>query len=351
MLTLARGTLHHDLAYLHDKYGPVVRTTPDSLSFSSGDAWKEIYGHRQAKPNMQKDQRFYAQPLGYPDSIIQANDVEHKRQRKSIAHAFSAKALEEQQGIIGRYIDAFIDGLKTKAQKGEEVDIVAWFNWTTFDIIGDLTFGQNFACLEKQEFHPWIKNIFANIKVVAFGHVCKEYAWLEKLLMVFIPRSMMEKQKEHFDFTQQRVEERLELETSRKDFMTYISRGKGGEKAQDGVTEGEIIVNSAVLVIGGSETTATLLSGIIYYLLQDEECLKKLTKEIREKFDKDEDINFQSVEGLEYLTACLQEGLRCYPPVPIGLPRIVPEGGDEIAGQYVPGGVRKCPPVGLIAGY
>ena len=351
MLALVRGTFHHNLAHLHDRYGPAVRYTPNSLSFTTGDAWKDIYSHRQGKANMPKDRKFYAQPPGYVDSIMQANDIEHGRQRRSIAHAFSAKALEEQQVIIRDYIDAFISRLKKKAQTGEEVDMVAWFNWTTFDIIGDLTFGQSFGCLRDQDFHPWIKNIFANIKVAAFGHACKEYPWLEKVLMWFIPPSLMEKRKKHYDFARQRVDERLAVETSRKDFMAYILRGKGGEKTQDGVTEEEIMVNSAILVLAGSETTATLLSGVTYYLLQNKECLKKLTKEIRDTFQKEEDINFKRVEGLTYLNACLREGMRCYPPVPVGLPRIVARGGDEVAGQYIAGGVRRRLPAGESALY
>ena len=43
---------------------------------------------------------------------------------------------------------------------------------------------------------------------------------------------------------------------------------------------------------------------------------------------------------MPYLNACINEGLRMYPPVPTGLPRTVPEGGAAICASWVPQGVR-----------
>jgi cytochrome P450 len=64
--------------------------------------------------------------------------------------------------------------------------------------------------------------------------------------------------------------------------------------------------------------------------------MKKLTSEIRGAFKSEDEIDFVSVSTLPYLLACLDEALRIYPPVPIGLPRVVPKGGASIAGNYVP---------------
>lgn len=99
--------------------------------------------------------------------------------------------------------------------------------------------------------------------------------------------------------------------------------------------------NADTLIIAGSETTATLLSGATYLLLRNPDALRKLTDEVRSTFKSDDEITFASVNSLTYMLACLNEALRCYPPVPGGLPRIVPKGsgGVTIAGQFVPEGV------------
>ena len=91
-----------------------------------------------------------------------------------------------------------------------------------------------------------------------------------------------------------------------------------------------------ILIIGGSETTATLLSGATYYLLSNPAKLAQLTEEVRSTFNSEEEITINSVSRLNYMLACLNEALRMYPPVPIGLPRIVPTGGARIAGHYIP---------------
>ncbi len=72
--------------------------------------------------------------------------------------------------------------------------------------------------------------------------------------------------------------------------------------------------------------------------------MKKLTTEIRGAFRSEVEIDFASVSTLTYLLACLDEALRMYPPVPIGLPRVVPKGGATIAGNYVPENVSATEP-------
>lgn len=100
-----------------------------------------------------------------------------------------------------------------------------------------------------------------------------------------------------------------------------------------------MISNAEILIIGGSETTATLLSGVTFLLLTHPDCLKKATEEVRASFASEQGITLGSVSGLAYMLACLNEALRMYPPIANGLPRKTPDGGAEIIGSFVPGGV------------
>lgn len=90
------------------------------------------------------------------------------------------------------------------------------------------------------------------------------------------------------------------------------------------------------MIIGGSETTATLLSGITFLLLSNPESYNKLTKEVRSTFQSADEINTVSASHLTYMMACLDEALRMYPPVANGLPRVVPEGGATIMDTFIP---------------
>ena len=53
-LALMQGEQHIYYRSLHDKYGPVVRVSPNELSFISVDAREEIYGHRVGCKQMPK---------------------------------------------------------------------------------------------------------------------------------------------------------------------------------------------------------------------------------------------------------------------------------------------------------
>jgi cytochrome P450 len=91
--------------------------------------------------------------------------------------------------------------------------------------------------------------------------------------------------------------------------------------------------------MAGSETTISLLSGLTNQLLRNRRCYDKLVAEIRSSFKDVSEISAQKLSELPYLTVCLEEGLRIFPPVPIGLLRTVPEEGSTIDGHWVPGGV------------
>lgn len=99
---------------------------------------------------------------------------------------------------------------------------------------------------------------------------------------------------------------------------------------------GKLQANAGILIIGGSETTATLLSGVTFLLLTNPNALKKLTEEVRSAFKSEDEIDFVSVSNLTYMLACLDEALRMYPPVPTGLPRVVPKGGAVVCGNHIP---------------
>ena len=89
-----------------------------------------------------------------------------------------------------------------------------------------------------------------------------------------------------------------------------------------------------VYSVAGSETTANELSGLTARLVRDPRTYKKLTDEIRTQITKEEDLDNEHLGKLTYLNACLSEGLRIHPPLPTGLLRVVPKGGDYIDGHW-----------------
>jgi len=104
------------------------------------------------------------------------------------------------------------------------------------------------------------------------------------------------------------------------------------------MTVDEMTSNASNLIFAGSETTATLLSGVIYNLCRNPDAMAEITKEIRGAYASDAEIDLFSTSQLKYTLAVLEEGLRIYTPVPTQASRVVPAGGDTVLGQYLPEG-------------
>jgi cytochrome P450 len=156
---------------------------------------------------------------------------------------------------------------------------------------------------------------------------------VEKFL---IPRSIMEKQKQHVDFANERINRRLNLESSRPDLMTPFLQNNPDFMY---VSREEIESNFTILIVAGSETTATVLCGILSYITKSPDKLATLSDAIRNQFKTEDDISISSTKDVAYLDMVIEEGLRLCLPVPGALPRVVPEGGGTYAGHYLPQGV------------
>ena len=336
-----QGRLDWSLKAFHQKYGEVVRFSPEELSFTSEQAWKDIYGHRDAP--LIKDPTFYnVVKLGSDGaaSIFNADQQSHPRIRKQLAHAFSEKALRDQEPAMKAYVDLLIEKLRGAAAIGTPVDMVEWYNFTTFDMVGDLALGKSFGCLNNTRYHSWVSGIWKSIKIGPYIRTMATYTDIQRLMRILAPASIREARAQHERYVYENAQERLDkgVMEERKDFLSYILKHRGGK---DELTDKEIAANCGFLILAGSETTATALSGVTYYLLKTPEALRKVTEEIRNAFASEAEIDFVNASArLPYTHACLTESLRVYPPGPTIAPRRTPkERITNIAGYQVPGWV------------
>ncbi|RYO79135.1 hypothetical protein DL764_010045 [Monosporascus ibericus] len=286
-----RGNQVRWLHSLHRKHGPVVRFGPSDLSYTGAQAWKDIYGYRKGKKENFKDPKFYPPPESGTPSLSTLNVQEHTTVRRTIAPAFSDRALKEQEPLFQRFADLMVATIrKATGERGKNgVDMVKIYNLTTFDIMAQLTYGESLGLLEASEYTP-----------------------------------------------ADRLDKRLARGSDQPDIWNLIL-DKDGEQGL--LTVPQMHSNAQLFMAAGTETSTTLLSGLTYLLLTNPGSMQILTDEIRGAFKLSEQINFDSIARLPYLNACIEEGLRMYPPVPSGFPRVTPEGGNTIVGQWIPPGV------------
>lgn len=78
----------------------------------------------------------------------------------------------------------------------------------------------------------------------------------------------------------------------------------------------------------------------MFYLLQNKKYLENLKDELRSAFVDMDDMSLESLARLPILDATIKEGLRMFPPVPIGLSRVSPPGGMMVGEHFVPQGTK-----------
>lgn len=178
--------------------------------------------------------------------------------------------------------------------------------------------------------------MFYAVKLSVYVKLLWFFPVLKLLGKLPLPSHLVERRKASFQLAVDKVTRRMKRQTDRPDFMSYILKHN---EIQNGLSVSEIEANAATFVLAGSETTAALLSGCTYYLLKNPAKYSRLVGEIRSAFRRPGDVSLAEIANLPYLSAVFEESLRVYPPIPTMLPRLVPEGGAIINGQFVPGGV------------
>ncbi|KAJ5260989.1 benzoate 4-monooxygenase cytochrome P450 [Penicillium angulare] len=242
--------------------------------------------------------------------------------RRILSHAFSERAVSAQEPLVQNYVDQLITRLREAT--------------TTKDDLYQRALGEPFGCLQDLSTHQYVVLLLESFKSLRILYVLAHFPWLKYLGNLVIDQRQVQKRKEYLSWVSGQVKKRRERNTTRPDFMTLILANNGNRGAK--LSDEEINSNAFLFLNAGSETTATLLSGLTFLLLKNPAAMKKLKDEVRLRFLTYEEIQLAAVSGMPYLNAVISEGLRYFPPVPVGFGRAVNRGGEFVDGYFLPEG-------------
>ncbi|KAG8408382.1 hypothetical protein J3459_017854 [Metarhizium acridum] len=296
---------------------------------------------------MPKDPNFSLLTPSGVQNVLTADRKTHARQRRLLSHAFSEKALREQEPILQTYCTKLCAQLEESCRSGP-VDLFDWYTFATFDLVGDLAFGKSFGCLEAGMASPFVESIKTGSQELMVNQMLRYYRvmFLRPLFALLGPSNMAGSRAANMRRAAETVRARLARgpTADRKDVwhhvLSHIAEHEGGiHDTKTTMSEAEMYANAFSISIAGSEGTATALSGATFLLLRHPDAYRRAVDEIRSTFATEADITASNMAGkLAFLDAVLNEAMRLYPPVPITLPRRVPANGEVIDGCFVPAG-------------
>jgi cytochrome P450 len=184
------------------------------------------------------------------------------------------------------------------ADQGKPIDLTKYFEFTTSDIIGDFCYAESFGQLKSGEQDPFLGDIH---KLIPFTVRLRAITGVVKRGIISSARSLFLKFRNAIGISsgkmtisiEERVKRRIDMGTDQKDMMTHVI-GHISETG-DGISIAELASTSFILMLAGSETTATTLAGSMFYLLKNRDILDILAKEIRTTFSSDEDLTIIKV--------------------------------------------------------
>ncbi|XP_037903379.1 probable cytochrome P450 6d5 isoform X2 [Hermetia illucens] len=127
------------------------------------------------------------------------------------------------------------------------------------------------------------------------------------------------------DIIQKTIQNREENNIQRNDFLQMLMQlqktgelegEENGKKVK--LTMNQIVAQTLLFFIAGSDTTAITIACCLHELTQNEEVMQKLKEDINKALEKHNGvICYDSIQEMEYLDMVIQEAARKYPALPV----------------------------------
>ncbi|KAI5895540.1 cytochrome P450 [Schizophyllum commune H4-8] len=363
---------------LAEEYGPIVRTTG-----LLGEKQLYVADSKALHSIIVKDQDVYEEHPQFTsanhvllgEGLTATLGEKHRKQRKLMNPVFSIAHMRNMIPMFQEVIGKLRNTLEEITEDGpREVDVLHWMSRTALELIGRNGLGYSFDSLAVNDpgnpYSSSIKELAQAVFKLIFWrtYVLPEVyklgpAWFRRAVVNFVPWRSLHDIRDKVNliwnsskevYTQKKAallagDAAVSQQISQgKDIMSLLIRAN--MKAEDPLDEDELVGQMSVLIFGGTDTTSSALSRILYLLAKHPDVQDRLRQEIRAAKETYGVLTYDELESLPLLDAILRETLRLYPPasqllrktvkdaiLPFGKP-VMGVDGRELTEVYVPAG-------------
>lgn len=332
------------LRYCHQRYKTkVLRVAPNSVSISDSEAIRDIY---IADGGFLKDERYRNFNLGPVVSIFSAIDTAYRDVRaKAVAPLFSPaqlRAESESAGVIGRCVAEFVDQLREFKKARIRTDILDLCARLSIDVVTAYLLGLSYGGLDEDKHRTLKERQQDDAKLSANPFIFAVVAFARFSLLpnrIFSGVYFMSQRLSSNDHVVKSFIklDRFVEEVMRSTLEASKPRHYHQRLVQAGISHGEAAAQSKAIIFAGADSTAVMLTTILFHLVRSESARARLSREI--------DAKEHQGNGLAYLRAVVKEGLRLGMANPTRLTRVVPASGPGLqVGDITipPGSIVGC---------
>ncbi|XP_048343191.1 steroid 21-hydroxylase [Sphaerodactylus townsendi] len=332
---------------LSELYGPIYRLrfgNTDVVVLNSSDLIREAL--------MRKWTDFAGRPYSFIASLISMGGRDltlgdytpaWRLQRKLTHTAFHRCLRGDMEQIVSnraRLLCQVFHGYR-----GEAVDVARDFSLNACQVISAMMFGPLDDSAVK-EIHDYAIELVerwsaVSVQVLDFLPILRIFpnAALRKLLSCVAKRDAFV-----LDITKKHQETCHPLKTQYMvdHMLQFLHEHAASERKDVGLSPEHVHMAIVDLFIGGTETTAALLTWTVAFLLHHPEIQEQIHDEIVTVIGLDRDPSYSDREHLPYLRATITESLRLRPSAPLAVPHAATR-DTSLSGFHIPKGTTVIP--------
>ena len=281
-----------------------------------------------------------------------------KQIRSILTPTFSASKLKTMTPIMEDAIDTMVELVDNHSKKDEEFDIYELFQGLTTDVIGRTAFGVQ-TNVQKEPNNKFLKAAKEVFNAQTNRWFVLPINYFPKLDLILYPYRRLDEKVRHMfgrsptstllDMSHDIIEMRKrDPNSQRKDLLqlmidSKLSREDLSAMSDDkltastdhtevksteltdvkdvlnknsiGLTNDEIKANCVLFFEAGYETTSTALGFAAHLLVNHTEVQERVRQEVRELYESEGKLDFNTVAKLQYMEWVLNETMRIFPPL------------------------------------
>ncbi|KAI1172957.1 cytochrome P450 monooxygenase-like protein [Nemania sp. FL0916] len=317
------------------EYGTIVRTGPNEITVFHPAAFELLDGFG----NDTTRDIWYDIVRPRTSAIFTRDKAEHKEGRKFWAQGLSNKAMNEYSPRVTSLAQDLSECIGSFDKNIVDVgQVMSWYSW---DVMGDVLFGEDFGLTRAKQTHPGIEH---RDRALALAGPLGDTIWIALLgFQIMPPVGRVNDWRHMIQFCEDHMWQRLKRGGNGKtDMATYfIEEYENTAKTKTQKTRDlHLGGTAATAVVAGSDTTRAVLIVIWWFLSKYPEHAQKIQAEV-----SGVDVNDpNALAALPHLNGVIHESLRLVPPVMTGGGRITGPNGMLIDDVLIPPGVKvTCP--------